>query len=226
MIVVFDLDDTLYEEMSYVRSGFDAVAREVAERWNVDFEEARRVLDTSLQNDGRGTQFNQLCRHFDKPEKKWLAHLIKTYRHHEPSIQLPDWGRRVLDALSSHRLYLVTDGHKIVQQKKLTALGIESRFLHCFLTNRYGVQNQKPSPLVFERIVERERCQPGDVVYIGDNPNKDFCGIRPRGFRTIRVRRGHHAAVEVPAALDAEVSVTELEEILPIIAQWERADDG
>ena len=36
MIVALDLDDTLYPELSYVHSGFRAVAQELARRWGVD----------------------------------------------------------------------------------------------------------------------------------------------------------------------------------------------
>ena len=54
MIIVFDLDDTLYQEMSYVQSGLKAVANEMAEKYNLDsnviYKEALDILEKS----GRG----------------------------------------------------------------------------------------------------------------------------------------------------------------------------
>jgi len=51
---------------------------------------------------------------------------------------------------------------------------------------------------------------PGSMKLHGDDPGKDFRGIRPLGFRTIRVRQGRCADVEVPPEQDAELSVPEL----------------
>ncbi len=223
MIIAFDMDDTIYEELTYVRSGFRAAANAAAAWWNIDAEEALETLLRSLEEDGRGRQFNVLCDRYQKPQKKWIRALINSYRQHIPVISPDVEAVRVLDALAAQnrRLYLVTDGHKLVQQRKLEALGVAERFVHCYLTNRYGVRHQKPSPRVFELLVARERCQPQDVVYIGDNPHKDFCGIRPLGFRTIRVLQGNHKDVVVDPAQDAEQSVSSLSEILPILQSCE-----
>jgi putative hydrolase of the HAD superfamily len=59
-------------------------------------------------------------------------------------------------------------------------------------------------------------------VYIGDDPRKDFRGIRPLGFRTIRLRRGAHAGQEVGADLDAECETRDLREVPAILAEWSR----
>jgi putative hydrolase of the HAD superfamily len=36
MIIVFDLDDTLYEEITYVRSGFKAVANYLSKNYKIE----------------------------------------------------------------------------------------------------------------------------------------------------------------------------------------------
>jgi putative hydrolase of the HAD superfamily len=221
MIVAFDLDDTLYDETQFVTSGLDAVAKAAAEELGLEICAARSVLEHAWRTQPRGHAIDELLRHFDCHTRTRARRLIDVYRRHAPSIRCPDVTWHVLDELARHPLYLVTDGHKLVQASKIRALGLADRFRRCLITNRYGIRFQKPSPFVFERILERERCAPRDVVYVGDDPTCDFLGIRPLGFRTIRVRTGRHAHVQVPDYQDAECSVAGLELVPGVIRQWE-----
>jgi putative hydrolase of the HAD superfamily len=221
MIVAFDLDDTLYDEMQFVASGLDAVAKAAAEELGLEICEARSVLEHSWRTQPRGQAIDDLLRHFDRHTRGRVRRLSDVYRRHVPAIRCPEVTWRVLDELASYPLYLVTDGHKLEQESKIRALGLAARFRRCLITNRYGIRFQKPSPFVFERILERERCTPRDVVYVGDDPSRDFLGIRPLGFRTIRVRTGRHAHVQVPDYQDAECSVAGLELVPGVIRQWD-----
>ncbi len=221
-VVVFDLDDTLYPEIEYVRSGFRAVAFALESRFDIHAEEAFALLWRALHVHGRGKTFDRVLEELGVHSRTAVRSLVDTYRSHEPRIALPAESRAVLGRLADRPLYLVTDGHKGVQARKLAALGIEPCFRHCYLTNRYGVARQKPSPHVFQLLVGCEGCDPGDVVYVGDDPHKDFCGIRPLGFRTLRVRTGRHAHAEVSPERDAEASVDSLARVPEQIERWER----
>jgi putative hydrolase of the HAD superfamily len=222
MIIAFDLDDTLYDEGTFVRSGFCAVADHMAAHWGVDRARALAVLEESLARHGRGRQFDDALREFDLLQRARLRELVSVYRHHTPKIRLDRAAATVLEELESRPLYLVTDGHKVAQANKIAALGIGPRFCHCYITHRYGAKYAKPSPHVFRLLVRRERCRPEDVVYIGDDPHKDFRGIRPLGFRTIRLRRGAHAEQEVEPGLDAECETRDLREVPAILGAWSR----
>ena len=136
--------------------------------------------------------------------------LVGVYRHHEPELSLYPEANNALNALSSRSLYLVTDGHKVVQAGKIAALGIAGRFSHCYLTHQHGIKRRKPAPWVFERLCLRERAQPSSVIYVADDPTKDFVGIRPLGFRTVRVRTGRFAAAEAKKGFEAEFEIPDL----------------
>ncbi|MDQ3721278.1 MAG: HAD family hydrolase [Actinomycetota bacterium] len=223
MIVALDLDDTLYPEATFVHSGFRAVARALHQRWGTDEQEALEEMQRSLEESGRGSQFDDVVAHLGLRRRQSVAELVRVYRHHPPSIELPEESRRALAKLAPRPLYLVTDGHKVVQQAKVDALGIRPFFRHAYLTHRYGTANRKPSPRVFELIMRRERCASGDLVYVGDDPAKDFLGIRPLGIHTIRVLSGRHAGVEVPEAQDAERTVNTIDEVPTAVAELETA---
>lgn len=221
MVVAFDLDDTLYPEETYVRSGFRAVARALRERWGVAEDDAFEVMWRSLRQRGRGTQFDDVVQELGLAGRESVARLVGVYRHHQPEIELPGDSRAVLETLHPRPLYLVTDGHKVVQQRKVAALGIAPFFRHAYLTHRYGIAHRKPSTRVFELMLRRERRAPGELLYVGDDPAKDFRNLRPLGIHTLRVLTGRHSAVRIPAAHDAERTVADIAAVPGVVAELE-----
>lgn len=219
MIVAFDLDDTLYPEITYVQSGFRAVARTLEDDFGLPAEEAYAVLLESLERSGRGRQFDAVLEHWGLHTAGRVAALLAVYRHHEPDLQLPEASARVLETLtrSGHRLYLVTDGHKVVQARKVDALGLGSYFRHCYLTDRYGRTAQKPATRVFELMLARERAKPRELVYVADDPSKDFVGLRRMGSQSIRVLSGRHRDVPARPGFDAGATVERIEEVPAIV---------
>ena len=219
-VVVFDLDDTLYEEMSFVRGGFRAVAawleREVP---GARAETCYACMMEELARHGRGRVFDAVLERIGRrATRQAVAACVQVYRRHEPDLTLYPDAERALRELDAEGVpvYIVTDGHPGVQAAKLKALGLAGRppVRRCYLTRRYGLRHEKPSPHCFLRICERESVPPGRVVYVGDNPRKDFVGIRPLGFRTVRIMRGAHAGVELDEAHEAEARVRNLDEFM------------
>lgn len=51
------------------------------------------------------------------------------------------------------------------------------------------------------------------MVYIGDNPYKDFVGIKPLGFRTVRVCRGQYKEIVKTEEYEAGYRIKSLEEL-------------
>jgi putative hydrolase of the HAD superfamily len=80
-----------------------------------------------------------------------------------------------------------------------------------FLTWRHGRARGKPSPYCFERIRQLTGAKASDVIYVADNPAKDFVGIRPLGYGTIRVLTGQHAGVKAAPGYDAALTLPDLD---------------
>lgn len=215
-ILIFDLDDTLYPERSYVDSGFRAVADHLQAQRGWDASDSLRQMQAVLQQEGRGAVFNRLLASHGEERRSAVVECVKVYRHHQPQIVLADSAQRLLHRLAPP-LYLVTDGHKLVQQNKVQALGIAPLFAKVFITHRYGVRHAKPSTHCFERIRERERCAWSDMVYVGDNPAKDFVGLRPLGVRTVRVRTGDHLGVQAKPGHEAAHVIDALDQLPDVL---------
>jgi putative hydrolase of the HAD superfamily len=205
MVLVFDLDDTLYPEISYVKSGFMAVAEWGEKELKLDKKSSYSEMLKILNEHGRGQVFDLWLKN-----KKHVKKAIQIYRRHKPDIKIYDEAKSILGMYSHSPLYIVTDGNKNVQSNKIKALCIASIFNKVYITHRYGLKNSKPSVYCFQLIKNREACEWRDIVYIGDNPNKDFVGIKKLGVKTVRVLTGCYKAQLVSREFDAETTINSL----------------
>ena len=212
-VLVFDLDDTLYPELSYVHSGFRAVAAFLSPVLGVPAEALAAGMITEEAAHGRGQVFDNVLRQHGRWSKAMVAACLRTYRQHHPEISLYPDAERALTRFSSQSLYIVTDGHKEVQARKVAALGLAARVRHAYLTNRYGRDRAKPNPHVFQLICQREGVTPAEATYVGDNVKKDFVGIKPLGFNTVRVARGNYAHYVADEAHEAARIIESLDEL-------------
>lgn len=221
MIIVFDLDDTLYAECSYVTSGFQAVADFAFRHFGWDATESQRQMLQILDRHGRGAVFDRWLAAKGVQRRGLVRACLKVYRHHCPQLELYPEARALLPRLSDHPLYVVTDGHKIVQSLKAKSLKLDSLFRNVYITHRYGVAHAKPSTHCFDLIRKRERAVWRQIVYIGDNPAKDFVGLNPLGAHTVRVRTGAHRAAPAKPDYEAHHVIGDLSEFPAVLARIE-----
>jgi putative hydrolase of the HAD superfamily len=218
VIIVFDLDDTLYPEITYVTSGFTAVAREMTERFGMSTSMLRENFIHELEVSGRGKVFDNVYRELGVYSESLVQESLLIYRSHTPDITLPESSHEVLDQLAHFPLYLVTDGDPGVQLSKIKALGIDTRFRSCIRTWSFGLEFGKPSLKCFEMIRDEEKAAWPELVYVGDDPAKDFVSLSRVGARTIRVRTGRHAAVEPLRGYGAEFDIDSLASLPDLIS--------
>jgi putative hydrolase of the HAD superfamily len=180
-VIVFDLDDTLYPEREYVRSGIAAVSDAIRDAFGRDI---RKDLLTSWES-GERDFLTKACRILQQPDSLKES-LLWIYRLHFPSIALPSDSRRAIDACLQRgcTVAILTDGRSLTQRLKLRALGLAS--LPAYISEDW--QSEKPHPLRFTQIMADF---PADhYAYIGDNPAKDFKAPKDLGWITICVQHG------------------------------------
>jgi putative hydrolase of the HAD superfamily len=190
--VVFDLDDTLYDELDYCRSGFRAVAASIADL--PDAPSAKRIFDRLWKQFTIGNRTKTFNAALDdlgiNYDDQLIQKLIKTYRNHLPKIKLPADSRDVLRQLSGkYTLALLTDGFLPAQQLKVQALKIENYFKCIIYTEQLGRQCWKPSPAGFEKLIRTLNAKPQTIAYVADNQTKDFIAPNKLGFLTIQIIR-------------------------------------
>ena len=199
--VIFDLDDTLYNETDYCRSGFASVAAFLASQPNTPGEE--QIFNALWGQFSGGNQTRTFNAALDQLsityDDAFIAELINQYRCHTPSLVLPQDSRNVLDQLSpNYTLGLLTDGFLPAQQLKVAALGIEKYFKAIIYTEALGREFWKPSPVAFKKILATLSAKAEETVYIADNPIKDFIAPNQLGWATIQLIRPNRVHTDLP----------------------------
>jgi len=219
--LVFDLDDTLYPERSYIISGFKAVASWISGRTGLSSETAEKELLTLHDKGERTRTFDRWLEIRALPQADYLNEMIQTYRQHPPRIVAYPGAEPLLSRLrASHRLGLVSDGYQEVQRLKLDSLGLSNYLEAVVYSDAFGRKDWKPSTKPFEAVLSMLGVSPSEAAYIADNPLKDFLGAREIGMTTIRVRHrgGYYADCEPPTpshAPDHQIKdILELEALL------------
>lgn len=215
MIMVFDLDDTLYPEMQFVHSGFNAVDQFLRRTEGlVGFHEhAQRLFEAQ----GSGTIFDDfLIEVIGMAPKSLVKEMVQIYRNHKPRLTLFSDARWALSHFGPrHQMGLLTDGYFETQRNKVAALGIAHVFDAIVYSDELGRANWKPSPVPYQTVMERLASQSELHCYVSDNPRKDFIAPRAMGWHTVRLRRpcGLYAELELDEGHEVDVEISSLLEL-------------
>jgi putative hydrolase of the HAD superfamily len=218
-VIVFDLDDTLYPECDFVASGFQAVDEELKRRNIHGF---FPVASQLFQAGKRRTIFDAALAQLGvDANPKLIAELVEVYRSHAPRLQLFPDAQWALDRYGA-KLGLLTDGISRTQRNKVRALGLDARFAAAVYTSDLGEGLGKPSPVPFQTIAAMLGMQTEmhRLVYVADNPKKDFIAPNQLGWLTIRIQRGtgEYSALEpVEQSHVAQCEIHTLEELAKIV---------
>lgn len=177
---IFDLDDTLYSEKEYVRSGFAAVAKVLPNVEDVEtklwkaFEEKKSAIDDVLRSENiYSEELKQKC--------------LEVYCFHQPNIHLYAEAAEILTKLrkKGFPIGIITDGRPEGQRAKIKALGLDALVDYIIITDELvGVEYRKPNKKAFVIMKNLLCVEYDEMCYIGDNINKDFIAPEKLGMKT------------------------------------------
>ncbi len=198
MILVFDLDDTLYLEHQFVRSGFWAVASYLDKDRPLGIYQS---LWRIYHEQGSGRVFDRYAELVSQELE--IPRLIDVYRFHQPLIRLGVESQIALaEAKSKHDTALITDGPHKMQANKFHALQLDRFISFPVYTDEH--HTSKPDALPF-RLVMRHYGEEKRYAYIGDNPAKDFQAPRQLGWTTIRIKHAGGLHNHLESTADHEI---------------------
>lgn len=185
-MIVLDLDDTLYLERDYVRSGFRAVDQWLKDKLSLEgfFSEAWSLFERGE----RRVIFNKVLEGRGIFDTNLIKELVEIYRSHLPFITLEPDAEEFLRSYRYEGLAMITDGPAISQWSKIKALNIQKYVETIIVTEDLGPGFSKPDPAAFKKV--QGSLSGSDCVYIADNPLKDFVAPNELGWKpSIRIRR-------------------------------------
>ncbi len=209
-VICFDLDDTLYKEIDYLKSAYREIA-EYAAGYCTTSSEGVNILAVKAYNrmlnayrEGQNA-FGELNKFLglDLP----VGDYLEIYRTHKPKITLSEDVVMTLDSLKadSIRIGLITDGRRIQQRNKIEALGL-GRWIDkedIVISEEFG--SEKPALGNYEYFM---RCysECHDFTYVGDNLKKDFYAPNLLGWETIGLKDdGRNIHKQIDSTLEAEL---------------------
>ena len=215
-VVVFDLDDTLYKEIDFLKSAFREIADYLRDQYGII-----ELLPEMLRYfEEKKDVFQELINLYRIPIEKQF--LIDMYRNHFPQIQLDDDTTFVLDRLKSNPdilLGLITDGRLISQMNTIKALGLDQYIKEESIIISGFWQRQKPDEFLYSLIEEQyPNCC---YMYVGDNIEKDFFAPNQKGWETVCLldngRNIHKQDFNLDASYLPKRKISNIRELLSIV---------
>jgi putative hydrolase of the HAD superfamily len=195
--VLFDLDDTLYPQSSWLAGALTAVA-DAGTTFGADRAALLRSLrSVAAQGSDRGRVIDRAlarCGYAHIP----VPPLIDAFRMHAPrSLRCYPGVAAALARLREHvSIGIVTDGDVAIQQSKLRALRVDADVV--VFSDAHGRNHRKPDAVPFCHALAALGVGPREAIFIGDRPDKDIVGAMRLGMRAIRVRTGEYARLPDP----------------------------
>ncbi len=188
--VIFDLDDTLINEVDYIRSGFLEVARYLNSQLGVDCNELVTMM-WMLFKQRRRDVFNRLLREYAYTSNDLVTKCVEVYREHIPDLRMRNGAESLLKDLfdSGYKLGLITDGRPQGQWNKINAIGLKQYVSYIIVTDELGgVMFRKPCDVAYRKMLSAMAIKPESAVYVGDNLYKDFITPNVLGMQSVMLK--------------------------------------
>ncbi|MCK0124119.1 HAD-IA family hydrolase [Gelidibacter sp. F2691] len=173
-VIVFDLDDTLYNELDFLKSAYKEIALHLEPtEWRQLY-----VKMFSMYR-SRMNVFEFLSQEYPIA----ISELMEMYHHHKPTIKLFDGVLDMLKTIKKHhgQIGIITDGRTVTQREKLESLGLLNYIDQIIISEEFG--SEKPNIANFKAIEDNLKGM--SYYYIADNLKKDFIGPNALSWNTI-----------------------------------------
>ena len=176
--IVFDLDDTLYKEIDFVKSAYIYINGYINSRFNIDLS---KNITKCLAGE---VNFFDLINSKLHPDQSFpIEKYLEIYRFHYPVIKLSKDTSLFLEKISSHNIdfSIITDGRSISQRNKIKALGLYDLVKNIIISEETGFEKPHLNNFkILNRIYSNKK-----LIYIADNTSKDFLSPNSLNWDTI-----------------------------------------
>jgi putative hydrolase of the HAD superfamily len=181
-VIIFDLDDTLYNEIDFLISAYNEISNFLSIKIGID-KSQNEIFEYMFRSylDKKNT-FEEVIA-FLQIKCTTVFDLLDIYRNHSPNIYLSDNTKELLDFLIDQKFILgiITDGRSIQQRNKIRALNLENYLSEIIISEEFG--SEKPN---LENYKFFESKFPNSkFTYIGDNISKDFIAPNELNWNTV-----------------------------------------
>jgi len=203
---IFDVDDTLYDQLEPFRRAFKKHFLRFNDEVDVEqlYKLSRKYSDEAFESTGyeiknlRKMHVYRISKAFEElgiriSDEEALSFQLD-YETFQNEIKLIEEFPLIFDLLLQRgvKLGIITNGADANQMRKIKQLGLEKWISpeNMLVSETAGVS--KPSKEIFEAMERRMDFAKNDVYYIGDNFDNDVIGATAAGWKTIWVNFRNH----------------------------------
>ena len=204
--VVFDLDNTLYNEAIYFEAVLDKLLREIG-RKDVVVTGLVDIGDRLKARDYLGDLLKKLSLYTEEMQQRAFA----LYCGLDQMISLEKDVATSLKFLRSKnvKLGIVTNGVVEAQKSKVHCLSLEELVDDIVYARSLGKWHEKPHPGPFQEICKKLMCEPARALFVGDHPVNDIEGASSAGLQTAWLRNPH-----LPGPVQSDLIVSSIDELI------------
>jgi putative hydrolase of the HAD superfamily len=170
-VVIFDLDNTLYNETDYLFPAYNAIANYAAAKDGVNVNDAEFFLVSTFQKDGRNKLLDRFVSTFNL-KKSGLDDFLRIMRTHNPGnkIKLFPPVKKILEVCIQKQIDIavVTNGNPEQQWNKVGCIDWEGHFTQLTFVFADEIE-RKPSPKPILFVLEKFNARPEQTLFIGDD---------------------------------------------------------
>ncbi len=193
--VLFDLDQTLVDFLVTKHRSCDAAIRAMIKA-GLKMKPAKAKKELSKLYDKYGWEhqliFNKFLKKMTgKVDYKILAHGIIAYRKAKQDSVVPyPKTRETLKKLKQKglKLGIVSDAPRLNAWLRLAEINLTGFF--DVVVTLGDSKRPKPHPTAFKKALRELKVKPEEVLFVGDNPDKDILGAKKVGMRTCLAKHG------------------------------------
>lgn len=218
MLLIFDLDDTLYQSFELRAARDKAVVNTVKKHKKLSYEKAEELLEETrkkLKSDGKKYTTTAVYEKLGIPVKELYNSInsidIRGYiKNSRQDIEL-------IENLSKmHTIVVFSNSPKFIVDQTMEHIGMARIVSRIYNAEDLGVS--KPDPAVFRSIAQEMGFEVKDCVSIGDSVHKEIVPAKSAGMKTVLLLA---KTVNVPKEEHkfADFIINDLKELPEVLSQ-------
>jgi HAD superfamily hydrolase (TIGR01549 family) len=213
----FDLDDTLHEFRKSSKLAIDETLKVISENCQVPIQDLQETylkvladktssafVEGKTSHEYREERFRAVLHYFsrDFSEKDMQRYLVTYEETLTKALELKCGALDLLETLRAlgKKIAVITEGPQDAQERTMRALGLVDKADFLATTSAFGVSKTTG---LFERVMDHLKISPADMVFVGDNEQRDMLPATRLGIYGIHYAEKENFSLDVyPAKIN------------------------
>ena len=172
-VLIFDLDDTIYDEFEYLKLAYSFAAKRIHEvNSSPSKKRLEKFLISTFLEEGRNNLYQKLEKNFNIKNYSLEIFLdsLRTVPIFENSIPLNKYIYNFISKnFQKFKMFIATNGNPIQQANKFKSLDIPHKdLIQIIYCDSFGKDRRKPSPFFINHILTKYELIKNELLFIGN----------------------------------------------------------